>query len=120
MRVMFPDSDEACLSAFHNIVSVSDGVRLREGRRGGGTDPRSGSGTYSSRRSSTDSSEDGFNLNVRDLKVSQTLCQCKNSSFKNNKEDEQRQHLYSSYRRVFVLSNEMTSVSTSSTLVGGH
>ena len=27
---------------------------------------------------------------------------------------------YSSYRRVFVLSNEMTSVSTSSTLVGGH
>ena len=42
------------------------------------------------------------------------------SSFKNNKEDEQRQHLYSSYRRVFVLSNEMTSVSTSSTLVGGH
>jgi len=46
----------------------TDGVRLREGRRGGGTDPRSGSGTYSSRRSSTDSSEDGFNLNVRDLK----------------------------------------------------
>lgn len=47
-----------------------DGVRLREGRRGGGTggpsDPRSG--TYSSRRSSTDSSEDGFNINVRDLK----------------------------------------------------
>merc|ERR1719277_1058176 len=34
------------------------------GPRGGSADPR----TFSSRRSSTDSSEDGFNLNVRDLK----------------------------------------------------
>merc|ERR1719189_1483489 len=40
-----------------------DGVRLRA-TRGGSADPR----TFSSRRSSTDSSEDGFNLNVRDLK----------------------------------------------------
>ena len=43
---------------------VSDGVRLRA-TRGGSADPR----TFSSRRSSTDSSEDGFNINVRDLKV---------------------------------------------------
>lgn len=40
-----------------------EGVRLRA-TRGGSADPR----TFSSRRSSTDSSEDGFNLNVRDLK----------------------------------------------------
>jgi len=40
-----------------------DGVRLRA-TRGGSADPR----TFSSRRSSTDSSEDGFNINVRDLK----------------------------------------------------
>lgn len=38
-------------------------MRLRA-TRGGSADPR----TFSSRRSSTDSSEDGFNLNVRDLK----------------------------------------------------
>ena len=43
---------------------LSEGVRLRA-TRGGSADPR----TFSSRRSSTDSSEDGFNLNVRDLKV---------------------------------------------------
>ena len=43
---------------------ISDGVRLRA-TRGGSADPR----TFSSRRSSTDSSEDGFNINVRDLKV---------------------------------------------------
>lgn len=44
------------------FLSVPDAVRLREQRP---RDQRS----YSSRRSSTDSSEDGFNLNVRDLKV---------------------------------------------------
>lgn len=49
-----------------NINNHHDGVRLREDRRRGvGSDPR----TFSSRRSSTDSSEDGFNLNVRDLKI---------------------------------------------------
>ena len=46
------------------LISIfSDGVRLREGHRQ--RDPKS----YSSRRSSTDSSEEGFNLNLRDLKV---------------------------------------------------
>ncbi|XP_059084810.1 leucine-rich repeat flightless-interacting protein 2-like isoform X2 [Tigriopus californicus] len=39
-----------------------DGVRMREERR------REATKNLSSRRSSTDSSEDGFNLNVRDLK----------------------------------------------------
>ena len=50
------------------LLLFADGVRLRDERRRGvvGNDPR----TFSSRRSSTDSSEDGFNLNVRDLKVS--------------------------------------------------
>jgi len=49
-----------------NINNHHDGVRLREDRRTRGVqDPR----TFSSRRSSTDSSEDGFNLNVRDLKI---------------------------------------------------
>jgi len=46
----------------HNHVQHPDGVRLREGHRQ--RDPKS----YSSRRSSTDSSEEGFNLNLRDLK----------------------------------------------------
>merc|ERR1719210_107744 len=46
-----------------NKSTHSEGVRLRT-TRGGSADPR----TFSSRRSSTDSSEDGFNLNVRDLK----------------------------------------------------
>lgn len=41
---------------------ISDAVRLREERRPGAK-------SHNSRRSSTDSSEDGFNLNVRDLKV---------------------------------------------------
>jgi len=45
----------------HNHVQHPDGVRLRDGVR---RDPKS----YSSRRSSTDSSEEGFNLNLRDLK----------------------------------------------------
>merc|ERR1711935_209931 len=44
------------------IKSKKDGVRLREGHRQ--RDPKS----YSSRRSSTDSSEEGFNPNLRDLK----------------------------------------------------
>ncbi len=44
----------------------SDGVRLREERR-----KEVGTKNLSSRRSSTDSSEEGFNLNVRDLKVSE-------------------------------------------------
>ena len=46
------------------LFYISEGVRLRA-TRGGSADPR----TFSSRRSSTDSSEDGFNINVRDLKV---------------------------------------------------
>jgi len=46
-----------------NKSAHTEGVRLRA-TRGGSADPR----TFSSRRSSTDSSEDGFNLNVRDLK----------------------------------------------------
>jgi hypothetical protein len=42
---------------------IADGVRLREEHR------RRDQRSYSSRRSSTDSSEEGFNLNIRDLKV---------------------------------------------------
>ena len=41
----------------------SDGVRLRDEHR------RRDQKSLSSRRSSTDSSEEGFNLNLRDLKV---------------------------------------------------
>ena len=41
----------------------ADGVRLRDEHR------RRDQRSYSSRRSSTDSSEEGINLNIRDLKV---------------------------------------------------
>ena len=53
-----------CAAKLSDFYFISDGVRLRA-TRGGSADPR----TFSSRRSSTDSSEDGFNINVRDLKV---------------------------------------------------
>jgi len=46
----------------HNHVQHPDGVRLRDEHR------RRDQKSYSSRRSSTDSSEEGFNLNLRDLK----------------------------------------------------
>ena len=46
-----------------NFFFVSDGVRLRDEHR------RRDQRSYSSRRSSTDSSEEGLNLNIRDLKV---------------------------------------------------
>ena len=61
------------------ILLVADGVRLREERRRDGPlppgsqttppQPQQQQRSLTSRRSSTDSSEDGFNLNVRDLKV---------------------------------------------------
>ena len=60
----------------NDYFSVSDGVRLREERRrdvpvppGTQQQPPVSQRSLTSRRSSTDSSEDGFNLNVRDLKV---------------------------------------------------
>lgn len=57
---------EMFLILFFNFDCIfTDGVRLRDEHR------RRDQRSYSSRRSSTDSSEEGFNLNLRDLKVRQ-------------------------------------------------
>ena len=76
------------------IIFITDGVRLREERRRDGpttpatataaaASPQAGPAgqtgqqrSFTSRRSSTDSSEEGFNLNVRDLKVRLPICVC--------------------------------------------
>ena len=66
-------------SLLHVFSPLSDGVRMREERRkeaaaaAGSSNNSVGTSKaiLSSRRSSTDSSEDGFNLNVRDLKVNE-------------------------------------------------
>ena len=57
------DNESVSTIRSKHIVFFADGVRIREERR------REATKNLSSRRSSTDSSEDGFNLNVRDLKV---------------------------------------------------
>lgn len=55
-------SKEEAENAANSNSVYPDGVRIREERR------REATKNLGSRRSSTDSSEDGFNLNVRDLK----------------------------------------------------